>query len=312
MTEKEQVLVQVENRFRDKPVDSVADLKKSLLTLKSGVLYRKPSTLLPRAGFGLFCKRLLRRGELFTWYGGPYVTAAEFAIIKRDDEDYLAYARSLDLAGRQRVLGNYRRNEAGQLVKVPPHELGRVFLNDGAAQFMNGMRSYADPAVNVGNAIIRSKLRMGSLLDDEDRLVREFPFEIVSIAVALTDIPPDTELITPYGDAYFDRRLTESSEASDPYDEEDDDDDGSISLNSDDDDEDDEDDDRSISLNSDSDMSSSDVEEPVLKKRRFKCVVCQGVARWQCSACKTTHYCSPTCQARCDAEGHCDCRRDDS
>ena len=298
MAEKKRVLARVEQFYVDNPPASVDALKRKLLTLASGALYRKPSLLLPDAGLGLFNKQHLNSGDLITWYGGAYVTPAEFAHIKRTDKDYMAYARSLDLAARQRVFGNYIRNEDGQLVKVPRSELGHVFLKDGAAQFMNGMRSYADSAVNVGNAIIRGQRRMGSPFD-EDRLVREFPSEIVSVAVALTDIPPDTELIIPYGDEYFDRYLNESSHSDDDGDDDDegDDEDRSTSLNS--------DDDESLSLHSE---SSSDVEEPPTKKPRFRCVICQGEARWQCSACKKTHYCSPTCQERCDAVGHCDCR----
>lgn len=246
---KERLRVQedVQNYYDDHPPDSVADLKKTLFTLGSGVLYRKPSVLIPEAGMGLFARKKILKGDLITWYGGPYVTYDEYKALKDRDPKYREYARTLGLAFRQVALGNYRRNALNQLEKVPYKEMDRVFFNDGAAQFINGTRSYADPMVNVGNVCIRGKRRIAKSPADEDRLTAKFPNEIIDVAVALVNIPANTELIISYGSEYFDRFVTESSGLDEEEKEEDDDDDEKSvdiaqSLGSGDDDDDEEED----------------------------------------------------------------------
>jgi hypothetical protein len=126
------------------------------------------------------------------------------------------------------MLGNYTWPAGSALpVRVSSDDLDRVFANDGAAQFMNGERTVASPLVNVGMLTIYSALRSfkipeydpntkpESLAEYKDRIAfmlpdltaakaREFPDEALLVAVALVDIPAETELITAYGATYFD------------------------------------------------------------------------------------------------------------
>ena len=285
MTSKENVLAKWEDYYRDNPPAHVDDLKAQMLRLSDGQLYRALS-IVPNAGLGLFSAVPLREGQLVTWYSGAYVTKQEYEALKATDRNYRDYAMTLDLGARQIVLGNYKRNSDGRLVKVDYADLATVFANNGALQFANGQTSMKHPQVNVGHFSILGRDRvvpkgvsLTMLPDVMNKLSQAHPDEILHVGVALKDLPAGTEIILSYGNGYFQQQMADQDDSDD-------------------------DDDLSNSLDSDSDET-----EPPTKKRRFRCVICKHQwANWMCGKCQTTYYCSKECQRQCDAEGHCSCR----
>lgn len=296
-----------EEKYFRNPPDSVDLLKEDMLKLNEKQLYRAPSTLIPEAGLGLFSKVPIKKGRLITWYSGVYVSKSEYADLKQKDDRFRDYAQALDAPGRQVVIANYRRDAGGNLKMIPFPALERAYYNDGAMQFINGKRWYDDPDVNVASIVVvgkNRKIRQDSpdLFGELERAIKNYPNEIIRVAVATRDIPANTELIIPYGDSYFDI-LAEEAKAegtSSQYDSDEESNSASVDLSG---SSDEESNSMSVDLGSIS-SDESESSEPPRKKARYQCLACNRNALFQCSACKTAHYCSTNCQAKSWSSSH--------
>ncbi len=252
------------------PPASVEDVKRSLLHLKRGELYRAPSRLLPLAGLGLFCERALAQGELITYYDGAYLTWSEYKRLDKDDPDYIDYAQVVEF-GYTVAQGNYRRDPTSKaLVQIPYEQLGDYYQGRGAHQFMNGGRNYETTIVNVGSVIIKDKFRAippdcPDPVDCKGRLAAAYPEGILLVAVALEAIPAHTELIMVYGDAYMD--ILEGNYSSDDDEEEEEEED------------------------EDEEDESSDLTFGTLAS----CCLCKAPATLKCPHCQELRYCSSFC-----------------
>lgn len=205
-TRREDVIDAVKRRY-DGSIDRVSDLTGQLGRLDDGTLYRAPSTVFQGKFPGLFSRRDYKAGDLVTWYSGARVSARYYSdVVKKEDPQYFEYARML--TGTEVALGNYTGDQAtGTLRKVPSSELGDVFRGDGAGQFLNGGPLLASPEVNVGAVTIEERRRKiaadnstgGDLIRAVQDLREAYPDSVISVSVALVDIPAGTELVTNYG-----------------------------------------------------------------------------------------------------------------
>lgn len=217
---KEEILHELEMTWCRAGFYDLPQLKKDLWSTGSPHLQYRPSTI-ESAGNGLFTTSPIPSRSMITWYAGPVLTASDYAKVKARDPEAWKYARAVDLAGNWILLGNYSK----KIAPIPASEMATAFQGDGAAQFMNGARSYAAPSVNVGTITVRSnRLLVHDLppsandtpetylmrnlehkISTERTLMAAYPDDVMLVAVALEDIPADTELIASYGVNYFDK-----------------------------------------------------------------------------------------------------------
>ncbi len=214
----------VEDFYDAERPETIAEFKRGMMVLGSQ-LYRASSAI-PGAGLGLFADVPLKRGDVFTWYSGAHILHSDRAVLGANDPHLKDYLRSIGVGLREFMLGNYRRAYPAtprRFTLVPYDALDTSFRGDGAGQFMNGRESLDAPGVNVGFIPVYSKLRAVPTnvqrenesdaafeereamraIDAADALATQYPDEAAIVGVALTDIAPNTELITSYGAGYF-------------------------------------------------------------------------------------------------------------